>query len=315
MRFLSRAQARRAGARHRGGWGGGGARVRLASTGGSPVVGHVYVNDNTGQHGRRVRPSRGRYADPSGGLCVLRRRRRHRRRPVRSGRDPDLAGWSVRVAVDAGSNQVSVLRIHPDGSLRLVRHGVVSSGGALPDSVAVHGDLVYVANSGNGGTNYTGFPLDPDGHLRPDPGFDRTLAADAAPADVLFNGTGTKLVGTRVGSSLIDSFTVGRDGLLTAAPDSPIAAQGLGPFGSEFGRPIRTSCSCPMRTTSARAPARSRPSKSPRTGRCRRSAGSPFADNQTAPCWIEITHDGQVLFTVNTGWARSPGTRSPRTGP
>ena len=28
---------------------------------------------------------------------------------------------------------------------------------------------------------------------------------------------------------------------------------------------------------------------------------SPFADDQTAPCWVEITHDGQFLFTVNTG--------------
>jgi 6-phosphogluconolactonase len=28
---------------------------------------------------------------------------------------------------------------------------------------------------------------------------------------------------------------------------------------------------------------------------------SPFADLQTAPCWVEITHDGRLLFTVNTG--------------
>ena len=27
---------------------------------------------------------------------------------------------------------------------------------------------------------------------------------------------------------------------------------------------------------------------------------SPFADNQTAPCWVEISHDGQFLFAVNT---------------
>jgi 6-phosphogluconolactonase (cycloisomerase 2 family) len=27
---------------------------------------------------------------------------------------------------------------------------------------------------------------------------------------------------------------------------------------------------------------------------------SPFADQQTAPCWIEISHDGHFLFTVNT---------------
>jgi 6-phosphogluconolactonase (cycloisomerase 2 family) len=27
---------------------------------------------------------------------------------------------------------------------------------------------------------------------------------------------------------------------------------------------------------------------------------SPFANNQTAPCWVEISHDGQYLFAVNT---------------
>ena len=27
---------------------------------------------------------------------------------------------------------------------------------------------------------------------------------------------------------------------------------------------------------------------------------SPLADLQTAPCWVEISHDGQFLFTVNT---------------
>src|SRR5581483_2761687 len=32
-------------------------------------------------------------------------------------------------------------------------------------------------------------------------------------------------------------------------------------------------------------------------------ANSPFADQQTAPCWIEISHDGQFLFTVNTASA------------
>jgi 6-phosphogluconolactonase len=30
---------------------------------------------------------------------------------------------------------------------------------------------------------------------------------------------------------------------------------------------------------------------------------SPFADLQTAPCWVEITHDGRYLFAVNTAVA------------
>jgi 6-phosphogluconolactonase len=29
-------------------------------------------------------------------------------------------------------------------------------------------------------------------------------------------------------------------------------------------------------------------------------ATPPFPDRQTAPCWVEITHDGRFLFTVNT---------------
>jgi hypothetical protein len=65
------------------------------------------------------------------------------------------------IAVDAGSNQISVLRILGDGSLSLVPSGVVSSGGIRADSIAVHGGLAYVANSGNGGSNYTGFQLRP----------------------------------------------------------------------------------------------------------------------------------------------------------
>jgi len=73
------------------------------------------------------------------------------------------------LAVDAGSNQISVLRVRSDGSLRRVEQGLVSSGGIEPVSIAVHGSLVYVANEGNGvsGSNYTGFTLNAGGHLRP----------------------------------------------------------------------------------------------------------------------------------------------------
>ena len=30
---------------------------------------------------------------------------------------------------------------------------------------------------------------------------------------------------------------------------------------------------------------------------------SPYADFQTAPCWVEISHDGRYLFAVNTASA------------
>src|SRR5207249_7999985 len=137
-------------------------------------------------------------------------------------------------AADAGSNQISVLRIHSDGELAPVGGGPVSSGGVEPVSIAVHGDVVYVANAGASGSNYTGFTLNPGGHLRPLAGSTVALPAGSSPGDVLYNGDGTRLIGAEVGPSVIDSFVVGANGLLTAAPGSPFAAQGPGPFGSEF---------------------------------------------------------------------------------
>ena len=240
-----------------------------ASTGHSPVVGHVYVNDNT--KGTNTIGAFDRHADgkltPEPGSPFL---------AGGAGTGAGLASQGAiqitpdgrfLLAVDAGSNQISVLRIHRDGSLSLVRGGVVSSGGILPDSIAVHGNLVYVANSGTGGSNYTGFRLGFFGQLYPIPGSTVTLAADAAPADVLFNGTGSKLAGTEVGTSQIDSFTVGFGGRLTAAPGSPFPAQGLGPFGSEFRPTNPSQLSCPMRTTSELAPEPSRRSATPSTAR------------------------------------------------
>ena len=126
------------------------------------------------------------------------------------------------------------------------------------------------------------------------------LPDGAQPGDVLFNGNGSKLVGTRVGTSQIDSFTVGRDGRLTAAPGSPFPAQGLGPFGSEF-RPTNPdqlfvsnahNVGAGSGTVSAFSDAFN--------GTLSPIGASPFGDLQTAACWVEITHDGRFLFTVNT---------------
>jgi 6-phosphogluconolactonase len=279
------------------------ASTGASAAGASPVVGHVYVNDNTA--GTNTIGAFDRHAD--GSLTP------EARSPFVAGGAGTGAGLASQgaiqitpdgrflIAVDAGSNQVSVLRIHFDGSLSLVPGGVVSSGGLLPDSAAIHGNLVYVANSGSGGSNYTGFRLGDNGRLDPIPGSTVTLAANAAPGDVLFNGTGSKLAGTEVGTSVIDSFTVGFGGRLTAAPGSPFPAQGLGPFGSEF-RPTNPGQLFVSNAHNGGAGTGTISAFSDSfNGTLTPVAGSPFADDQTAPCWVEITHDGQFLFTVNTG--------------
>jgi len=215
------------------------------------------------------------------------------------------------LAVDAGSNQISVLQVNPDGSLTRVPGSPFSSGGVEPVSIAVHGNLVYVANDGNAteSANYTGFVLTPFGQLVPLP--KSTVNAPGAAndlGDVLFNSDGTNLVGTEVASSRIDSFQVDFLGYLHAAPGSPFTGQGLGAFGSAFrpsssfpfpNSPNQLFVSNPhnvgtdVGTVSAFDVAGN--------GELSSIGASPFADLQNAPCWVAITPDGQHLFAINTG--------------
>jgi 6-phosphogluconolactonase len=204
------------------------------------------------------------------------------------------------LAADAYSNQISVLSVNADGSLTAVPGSPFSSGGIKPVSIAVHGSLVYVANAGAGGSNYTGFTLGSDGTLTPLANSTIALSDTASPGDVLFNSTGTNLIGTEVGTSLIDSFAVGTNGRLTAASGSPFPAQGLGPFGSEF-RPTNPT---QLFVSNAHNGGMNLGTVSAYnvdgTGTLSSIGPSPYADNQNAPCWVEVTHDGRYLFAVNT---------------
>jgi 6-phosphogluconolactonase (cycloisomerase 2 family) len=175
----------------------------------------------------------------------------------------------------------------------------VSSGGIQPVSIAEDHGLVYVANAGAGGSSYTGFTLSPGGRLTPLAGSRVPLPDDAQPGDVLFNSSGGNLVGVRVNSSQIDSFSVGSDGRLAAAPGSPFPAQGAGPFGSEF-RPTDPSQLFVSNAHDGAGNGTVSAFDVARDGTLSSIGGSPFADQQTAPCWVEITHDGRFLFTVNT---------------
>lgn len=272
----------------------------------SRVVGHVYVNDNTA--GSNTIGAFDRHAD--GSLSPM------------TG-SPFTAGGAgtgtivgsqgalqlssdgrFLLAVDAGSNQISVLQIDSAGALHLVGTPV-SSGGIEPISIAIHDNLAYVANQGNGtaGSNYTGFTLDSAGALTPLSGSTFDLSPKALPGDVLFNSTGTHLAGTEVGPaagpSFIDSFDVGSDGRLTPAPGSPFPAQAVGPFGSKF-RPTDPS---QLFVSNAHGGANAGSISAYQVtaaGVLDPITGSPFADKQTAPCWVEITADGTYLFTVNT---------------
>jgi 6-phosphogluconolactonase (cycloisomerase 2 family) len=267
----------------------------------SSVVGHVYVNDNTA--GANTIAAFDRHADgtltPITGSPFVAGGAGTGASIGSQGALQISADGRYLLAVDAGSNQISVLRIKHDGSLEPVAGGPVSSNGMEPLSIAVHGRLVYVANAGDGGNNYTGFTLNPGGRLRPLPGSTVSLPDGSGPGDVLFNGDGTHLLGVRVNTSLIDSFAVQPDGRLAAAPGSPFTAQGTGPFGSEFSPTDPTQVFVSNAHDGAGNGTVSAFDVGV-DGTLTSIGASPFADFQTAPCWVEISHDGRFLFTVNT---------------
>jgi DNA-binding beta-propeller fold protein YncE len=265
------------------------------------VPGYVYVNDNTATSNTVAGFRRG----PDGSLTPL------PGSPFATGGAgtgtavgsqgslQSALGGRYLLAADAGSNQVSVLAAGFDGRLFAVPGGTIASGGREPVSIAVHGNLVYVANAGMGGSNYTGFVLGFDGRLHPLPGSTVALPDSAQPGDVLFNATGTRLVGTRVGSSQIDSFVVDPSGRLHVAPGSPYAAQGMGPFGSEF-RPTDPDQLYVSNAHGGAGAGTVSAFHDGFAGTLEPIGSSPFADMQTAPCWVEISHDGRFLFAVNT---------------
>jgi hypothetical protein len=164
---------------------------------------------------------------------------------------------------------------------------------------------VYVANADPTAPNYTGFTLNRGGRLRPIAGSTVSLPAGSQPGDVLFNQDGKKLVGTRIGTSLIDSFTVGGNGRLTAAAGSPFKHQAgvFGQFGSEFSptKPGQLFVSNAHNAANGGAPGSVSSYTDAADGTLTPIGASPFANAGIASCWVEISHDGKFLFTVSTG--------------
>jgi hypothetical protein len=203
------------------------------------------------------------------------------------------AARSVLIAVNAGSDTVSVFRVRGD-RLRLV--DVEPSGGQFPASVAVDGSLVYVLNAGGAGI-VQGFKLRGSG-LKPIPGSSRSLGLAntnppnflTSPRQVGFSPDGRQLlVTTKASRSTIEVFAVGRDGRLSAAPVSNASATPV-PFAFLFdaSRRLVSGEAAASTVTTYRLGA---------DGRLSDSKSQP--DNQVALCWI--VQAGGFTYVSNTG--------------
>ena len=215
------------------------------------------------------------------------------------------------LAVNAGSNEISVLAIKKDG---LAVTDKVSSAGVFPVSIAYCRGIVYVINEGapatqieepNGIPTMAGFHLDSAGHLHYIPGSKRVIGDQGSnPGDVAFSPDGSHLIVSEKFSDLIDVFPIQTDGR-TGEPIR-LPTDNLTPFGMTFAhhRVLAVTYAnsfledgrrntVPRGSTTATYQLEEDGVLVP--------ISRSVPNNQTASCWIRVTPNGRFAYVTSKG--------------
>jgi 6-phosphogluconolactonase len=195
------------------------------------------------------------------------------------------------LAVNAGSDTVSALKITMTLGVRLVN--TVSSGGTVPVSVAVQGDLAYVVNAGS--DTVRGYRLEQSG-LHAISGSTRPLSGSGVgPAQVSFGLAGKVLVVTEKNTNLIDTFRVRASGRVTGPATH--ASAGQTPFGFVFaGRYL-----VPTEAFGGAAGQSAVSSYAVSSTGAVKLLSASVGNGQTAVCWAALSPDRHDIFVANTG--------------
>jgi 6-phosphogluconolactonase (cycloisomerase 2 family) len=199
------------------------------------------------------------------------------------------AGGRILLAVNAGSDELSLLGVGKDG-LHFISK--VGSGGDFPNSVAHLEGLVYVLNRDS--ANIAGFRLClPSGNFEPIAGSVHALpgGADSAPADIHFSPDGAWLVVTQTAANQIVVFPIDSDGVAGAPVVTP--SEGMGAFGFAF-RADGTAIVSEAASSSAS-------SYTIAGDGTLDVISAAVPDGQAATCWLALTPGGSIAFVSNTG--------------
>jgi 6-phosphogluconolactonase (cycloisomerase 2 family) len=197
------------------------------------------------------------------------------------------------LVTNGGSDTVSVFGV--DGSSLTLRQ-VVSSGGAFPSSIGVHGDLAYVLDTGKD-ANVAGYRI-AGGQLHPIAGSSRALGISndnppaflASPGQVGFTPDGAHVVVTTKATGTIDVFAVGADGRLSAVTSNPPAGQV--PFAFSFD--------AAGHLVVVEAMTNSVSTYTVNADNTITTVSGPVTDGQAAACWIAGAGNG-TFYVANAG--------------
>jgi 6-phosphogluconolactonase (cycloisomerase 2 family) len=281
----------------------------VSSRSAEPIIGHAYTLNNDGDSNAVIvlnRLADGTLSEmtaspvPTGGKGLV----------VPTGGDLDSQG-PLRIhgkhllAVNPGSDSIAVFEIAPSGALELVAGSPFPSGGSHPMSLAIHGDIVYVANQAvpfanpSAAPNITGFRLDKAGRLISIAGSTIKFPLGEGPAQVEFNPAGTVLAVTAGFQSdgSVRSFAVRSNGRLKEGPGSPFKTSresGLsGTVGFSWTADGRRIMATNFRGSAIRVF-----SVDPKTAGLTLE-GAPYSNHQRTVCWAVLGPDGKTLYASN----------------
>jgi DNA-binding beta-propeller fold protein YncE len=189
---------------------------------------------------------------------------------------------------NAGSEDVTVFGLESDQLAVLDR---VASGGSTPRSVAVHGDRVYVLNTG-GEPNVVGFVLEGN-RLVAVEGPARSAGSD--PAQVAFSPDGRTLLVTDRADK-IHAFAVDGDGRLQEKVTHK--SSGATPYGFDL-----RADGVVIVTEAAGAQAGKASASSYKLGEPAQLApvSGAVGSTRSEVCWAVISKDGRTVFVTNFG--------------
>ena len=197
------------------------------------------------------------------------------------------------LAVNAGSNEVSSLAVTATG---LLFAGKAPSGGTMPVSVAVWGNVAYVLNAG-GTPNVTAFQIGTRGQLSMIANSTVALpgGAGCGPAQAGVSPDGSVLVVTEKNTNSIDLFPI-VDGL----PGAPVSVPSSGPvpFGFTFGMNQALIVSEAANSTIS-----SYQIEHLSAGLALHTITASLADSGAALCWIVSNPAGRLVYAINSASA------------
>jgi 6-phosphogluconolactonase (cycloisomerase 2 family) len=203
------------------------------------------------------------------------------------------AGGSRLLVANAGSGDVSLFEVRENG-LELV--GATPTG-AVPTSIAVHGELVFVlATGGMEPGSIAGFRLTEAG-LAAIEGASAPLSADEADgAQISFSPDGSTLVVTERVTDRISTYTVDADG----AVEGPHvhASSGATPYGFDFagdGTLVVTEA------FGGAVGAAATSSYALRGAMGLEPVSASVPNSRSEVCWAAVTKDGRFAYVTNFG--------------